>query len=327
MEDQGATDAIQVAALVQEFFSNQSLKILPQEPFGDAVGQFVSKDDKHAMEVFVIDALSTQVNELLALDTDEKDIAGAMEELKTLAEQRYRAGFAKNRQLKTRRRMREKPEEWDSDLEGHWTAQPDVLETVEAEGPGEEPLEKGQNYPQGVSRAVRATPFSDDEDVFMEDTEPAKKGPASKRVAAAKTTRAAAAKKPASRAAPTKKAPARGRKKTTNPFMDSDEEDDVIMDDDEDEEEEEPVKPAPKRTAPTRAAPRRAAQPKAKATNTRATKSKQTTLNFTQSQRPGDATKGGTQNTALEISDDEIEEDDDAFESMPQPPTTRSRRR
>lgn len=47
------SDAVKVESLVQDFLSAQSLKVLPQGPFGDAVTQFVTKDDKHAMELFV----------------------------------------------------------------------------------------------------------------------------------------------------------------------------------------------------------------------------------------------------------------------------------
>jgi double-strand break repair protein MRE11 len=42
-------DNVKVEKLVQEFLTAQSLKILPKAPFGDAVTQFVDKDDKHAM--------------------------------------------------------------------------------------------------------------------------------------------------------------------------------------------------------------------------------------------------------------------------------------
>ncbi|BAE59013.1 unnamed protein product [Aspergillus oryzae RIB40] len=45
-------DTVKVEQLVREFLSAQSLSILPQNSFGDAVAQFIDKDDKHAMEIW-----------------------------------------------------------------------------------------------------------------------------------------------------------------------------------------------------------------------------------------------------------------------------------
>ena len=53
-------DSIKVDKLVKEFLTAQTLTILPQNSFGDAVSQFVDKDDKHAMEIFVKQSLTTQ---------------------------------------------------------------------------------------------------------------------------------------------------------------------------------------------------------------------------------------------------------------------------
>ena len=139
-------------------------------------------------------------------------------------------------------------------------------------------------------RARNRAAGDEDEDVDMDAPAAPARAPA-RRAAAAKPKAA-----PAKKAAP-KKPPAKGRKK--GPFEDSeedDQDDDAFVDDDE------PPAPAPKRAAPKRA-PARA---------------KQSTLNFTQSQRPKRAAQKVT-----EISDDEISEDD-AFESVP---TTRSSRR
>jgi double-strand break repair protein MRE11 len=46
-------DNIRVEKLVHEFLAAQSLKVLPQGPFGDAVKQFVDKDDKLFLNEFV----------------------------------------------------------------------------------------------------------------------------------------------------------------------------------------------------------------------------------------------------------------------------------
>ncbi|KAN0072784.1 meiotic recombination protein [Elaphomyces granulatus] len=65
-----ALDTVRVEQLVRDFLAAQSLTILPQNSFGDAVSQFVDKDDKHAMEMFVNESLENQAQHLLALDYD-----------------------------------------------------------------------------------------------------------------------------------------------------------------------------------------------------------------------------------------------------------------
>ncbi|AEO71021.1 uncharacterized protein THITE_2122946 [Thermothielavioides terrestris NRRL 8126] len=302
-ENLGSMDTIKVDTLVQEFFAQQSLKILPQAQFGDAVNQFVSKDDKHAIEMFVMDSLSAQVKGLLQLDSDKitEGLDSHIEEFRKVMEQNFISGQQKQAQRK--RRFKERPEHWDSDLDGHWTAQADAIEEV----PG--------SPDPAISRPGRARPTSgvasNDEDGELFGEEPAAGAAAPRRTATAATgtsKRAASAQKtaaPARKAAAPKKAPARGRRKV-NPFHDSDdeeEEEDVIMEDDDAEPEPPARAPPPKPTRETRARG--------------PAKTRQTTLNFSQSQKPKAA------QNAIEISDDEIS-DDDAFESMPQ---TRSRRR
>jgi double-strand break repair protein MRE11 len=293
-------DTVKVDTLVQEFFAQQSLKILPQAAFGDAVNQFVSKDDKHAVEMFVIDSLSTQVKGLLQLDDDKvtEGLDAHIEDFRKVMEKSFVSGQQK--QARRKKRFKEKPAGWDSDLDGHWTAQPQAIEEVPA---SPEPANGGQ----GRAGPTSGVTFTDDEDGLFVDEEPSvQEAPAKRGAATSRTTKKAApAKKaaaPAKKAAAAKKAPARGRKKA-NPFQDSEDEEDedVIMEDDDVEPE------PPARVPPTRSTRSRGA----------AAKTRQTTLNFSQSQRPKASQK------AIEISDDEISEDD-AFESMP---ATRSRRR
>jgi len=284
-------DTIGVETLVQEFFAQQSLKILPQGAFGDAVNQFVTKDDKHAVEVFVMESLTSQVKELLHLDEDkiQEGLDAHIEEFRKVMEKNFVTG--QERQAQRKRRMRPQPDDWDSDKDGHWTAQPGVLEDAPS---SPEAPDQGRTLPtSGVL-------FSDDEDneMVIDDAptkKPIRKAPAPKVTAkkAPAPKKAPAAKK----AAPAKKAPARGRKKA-NPFIDSDEEEDVIMVDDNDE---------PTVSQAPRSQPARATRASAR------TNMKQTTLNFSQAR---------TSQKAIEISDDEIS--DDAFESMP---TKRNRRR
>lgn len=248
-------DSMKVESLVQEFLSAQSLRVLPQGPFGDAVTQFVAKDDKHAMELFVSEHLTGQVRQMLGLESDDEDLNSAMEIYRNRIE-REQASEPRTTQNERKRILKPKPTAWDSDFDGNWEDEPDAWTYEDA------------------SMAVQ------------EDEEPAKPKRA-----------------PRAKAAP-KKAPVRRGKKAVES-----EEEDVVMESDEPapppKTRRAPAKPkaAPKTTAKTAKAP---AKPAARATRTRQTK-----LDFSQSQ------------AAVEISDDEISEDD-AFEPAP---TTRSRRR
>lgn len=86
-------DTVQVEKLVKEFLNAQSLSILPQNSFGDAVTQFVDKDDKHAMETFVKESLESQQKHLMqAYDVDVDDMSDAMEDWKGQLEGVFAAG-------------------------------------------------------------------------------------------------------------------------------------------------------------------------------------------------------------------------------------------
>jgi len=280
LEDLGA-ETVKVERLVQEYLAAQSLKILPQAPFGDAVNQFVTKDDKHAMESFVDESLAGQVKQMLDLDSDEEDLENAMEIYKAKIEQQFQAGGYQAK----KRILLPKPEDWDSDLDGHWDQQPGSW------------VDDTSN---SLSRR-RTQRSTNDDDAMVDDIEQVMSVPAQKTTGRGKTTAAKSRAIPAaSKKDPPKKAPVRrGRK--AQPFEEESEED-VIMDDDT------PVTapaPPPKRSQPARS-----------------TRARQTTLNFTQSQRPSQRTSQRPTQQILEISDDEIS-DDDAFEPEP----TRSRRR
>jgi double-strand break repair protein MRE11 len=88
-----ALDAVKVEELVREFLTAQSLTILPQNSFGDSVSQFVDKDDRHAMEVFVDESLTLQVKHLLSAEqNDPDDVLEAMEEYRVKLESLFAAG-------------------------------------------------------------------------------------------------------------------------------------------------------------------------------------------------------------------------------------------
>ncbi|OJD22521.1 DNA repair protein (mre11) [Blastomyces percursus] len=131
-------DTIKVERLVREFLTAQSLTILPQNSFGDAVSQFVDKDDKHAMEMFVNESLESQIKHLLALDQEQDDGEidygdGEGRSIIQAAMDKYRAQledmFAKGSQRRTRgrRRFKPKPDGWDSEFDGPWEDQPGAL--------------------------------------------------------------------------------------------------------------------------------------------------------------------------------------------------------
>jgi double-strand break repair protein MRE11 len=259
-------DNIRVEKLVHEFLAAQSLKVLPQAPFGDAVKQFVDKDDKHAMDAFVTESLSTQVNEIMAENAEEVDLDPIMERIRARQEAQFAAGILKR--PKTKGKLKPRPHGWDSDLDGEWEDQPGAFEFID-----EENGEDGASAP-AAGRGNNTALLSDD-DASVISTKIGSKAAALKKAPAKKA--------PAKPRAPVKakapaKAPARGRKKVVEPSDDEDEDEDVVMLD----EEPVPVKSQPKRAA--------------------ATKSRQTQLNFTQSQAK---TQTARELSDDEISDDD----------------------
>ncbi|KKF92503.1 Double-strand break repair protein mus-23 [Ceratocystis platani] len=293
---------VKVDVLVQEFLQAQSLKILPQAPFGDAVNQFVSKDDKHAMEHFVSESLSGQVQQMLALDSDDDDLDAAMQSYRAQLDEKFAAGAWSI--SGTRRRIREKPRGWDSDLEGHWEDQP------EAQMAPDEAMESENEQPAPATlRGKRRTA-------------------APARTAAAKTSAR-------------KTAAPRGRatKQVVIP-----EDDEVMDDlDDEPAPEPAPTRTGRGRraaatvvpTARPRGAGSRAAAASSSSTSTttrRTATTRQSTLSFSQGQTTSSRAATKKSREVMEISDDDVEDDDDEDEDdedgfEPPPTATRSRRR
>lgn len=319
-------DSVKVDKLVKEFLTAQSLTILPQNRFSDAVSQFVEKDDKHAMDEFLQESLKFQRSSLLETgdgerEQDEQDIpdddvlAENMENNRIRQEEAHARGELKRRRKKGT--IRPKPDAWDSDEDGPWEESAMSI-MVEDEEQG------------------KAAEDDDDGGSIASGTRPARgrgsRGGRGGKTAAGTTRRPAAAAKKAPAA---KSTAGRGKKKPVS--EDEDEDEDVIMLDDDDEEDEsqglfvsQNTQPASSRSRTQRSASP-AKKPAPKATRGRggtaaaSTRGKQTQLSFGSSQATGSARANGTGRAAaskpapsrrLQPSDDEIS-DDDAFEPPP----------
>lgn len=264
MED--GTDLVKVESLVQDFLSAQSLKVLPQGPLGEAVNQFVTKDDKHAMELFVSEHLSGQVRQMLGLESDDEDLNSAMEIYRKRMELQLQSG-ARRAGAERQRVLKPQPAHWDPDFDGNWEDAPDAWTY------SEEPASAASR------RSGGNTAFLDDED---EDSQPV----------APKRTTSRATKAAPKKAAPKKAATTRGRGKNAA-VQDSDDED-VVMDSDEEE------APPPKTTR--RAAAKPKAAPKKTAATRASGRTKQTTLTFSQK---GNTQDNSLEISDDEISDDD----------------------
>ncbi|KAJ5488525.1 Double-strand break repair protein mus-23 [Penicillium diatomitis] len=347
-----ALDTVKVDQLVREYLASQSLSILPQNSFGDAVAQFIDKDDKHAMEMFVNESLEGQVKHLMSLGRDEdvvddeerahESLVSAMEKYRTQMEDMFNKGVKKRSRGK--KRFKPKPDGWDTEFDGEWEDQPGALIHSDNEGgdPAQEEAAEDGSAPARRNASTTATV----------STRGRGRGRGGR--GAASTSRTTAGK--------TVTAKGRGRAKK----VPSEPEDDVIMlDDDDDEEAHEPnahglseedddsqslfVKqssaPAAaqrgRRATASTATGRKgrvAASPAPSSTTfgatmtrrgaTRGGKSTQTTLDFVGSQAPSERSSRAarsTRNLSI-ISDgvDDDDDDDDAFEPMS---TSTSRKR
>ena len=127
-------DTVAVEKLVREYLAAQSLTILPQNYFGDAVSQYIDKDDKHAMEMFVNESLANQIKHLLELDRNDDDeeqdeeerLADAMERYRSQLEEMFAKGQIK-RSKGGKNRFKPRPDGWDSEFDGAWEDQPGAL--------------------------------------------------------------------------------------------------------------------------------------------------------------------------------------------------------
>ncbi|GIK05737.1 meiotic recombination [Aspergillus viridinutans] len=159
MSQLSTLDTVKVEQLVREFLAAQSLTILPQNSFGDAVAQFIDKDDKHAMEMFVNESLEGQVKHLMSLDRegddmDEEELAQssiqkAMDKYRTQMEEMFSRGI-KKRSTRGKKRFKPKPDGWDTEFDGEWEDQPGALihSDNECGDPNEEEAAEDGTEPQ-----------------------------------------------------------------------------------------------------------------------------------------------------------------------------------
>ncbi|KIW33966.1 DNA repair protein (mre11) [Cladophialophora immunda] len=333
-------EAIKVENLVREFLQAQSLTILPQNCFGEAVSQYVDKDDRHAMELFVNKSLADQIKHLVRLQTDandaddnDEDLAIQIQEQRAKMEEMFVKGELKMPRNKTR--YKPQPASWDSDADGPWEENPEALllgsEDLESRH-GEEDEDGEDGTPAPVTTAARGRGRGRGGRAGSSATTTTRKTTAAAKKSAAKTTTS------------------RARKRAVSDDEESEEEhDDVIMQD-EDEEVDSQAMFVPEKSKTTTASTRaRNTTPAASTTTTRggartkptsfasstpatkkpparaaASRQKQSTLSFTTSQNSilgNGRSIGASRSQSYEQIDDD--DDDDAFE--PAPPTRKRR--
>ena len=287
-----ALDSVKVEKLVREFLTAQSLAILPQNSFGDAVTQFVDKDDKHAMELFVTDSLKSQVQHLLTLNgEDEEDLQDEFSTHKSRMEELFAAGALKrSRNIK----LKPKPAEWDSEIEGSW-----------ADDPG------AREYSSGFEDG------SDENGSVAPEPAPATRG----RGKQAGATRAAAAKKTtaAAKHSTTTNKSVRGRKKQV---VEDDDEDDVVMNDTDDQDNSQLYPLFVQQ--PRRGAAKAAAKPAPAPTKRQPARKAAASVSQATSRGTGVQGRQATQDISDDIEDDD--DDDDAFEPAPAALKAKNRR-
>ena len=224
-------DTVKVEQLVRDFLSAQSLSILPQNSFGDAVSQFIDKDDKHAMEMFVTESLDSQMKHLLSLDRDDDNemndeeklqssLQNAMERYRTQMEDMFSKGIKKR--TRGKKRFKPKPDGWDTEFDGVWEDQPGALIHSDNEGgdPNEdEAAEDGATAGKGRAPATRGRG----------------RGRGGRTAATTASTRKTAGSTTAKRGTSSTAAKGRRRKAASDDEDDDDEEEDVIMIDDDDD--------------------------------------------------------------------------------------------
>lgn len=101
LEEFGSIENIKVESLVKEFLDKATLEILPQNGLGDAVGQFVDKDDRHAVETFVEESLKAYLTKMREYeDLNEEKITDIVTEHKSYLEEMFAKGQVKIKKVR-----------------------------------------------------------------------------------------------------------------------------------------------------------------------------------------------------------------------------------
>jgi double-strand break repair protein MRE11 len=96
----GDIDNIKVEALVREFLDKATMEVLPSNGLGDAVGQYVEKDDRHALESFVDDSLKSHLEKIRGMDDlNEETLADLVQEHQSYLEEQFAKGLIKTRRV------------------------------------------------------------------------------------------------------------------------------------------------------------------------------------------------------------------------------------
>jgi double-strand break repair protein MRE11 len=307
-------DAVKVDELVREFLTAQSLQVLPQNSFGDSVNQFVDKDDRHAVELFVNEALTGQVKHLLSKeDIERTDVTEAMEEYREERERLFTEG--RERIWKKGRKFKPRPDGYDSEVDGPWEDQPGAIILDENAQDDDVSIAVAESPPLSATTSTRGR-----------RGRRGGRGAAGTKATAKTTT--AVGRKPGT---------GRGRKKVVSEDEEEDESDHNMKLDNDDESESQLFVSSKSRHAPAHATAGASSKAKATTATSRAapatvTAKRQTKLDFSQPQpssRPSRAAATPANRKAVIVigSDDDIEDsDDDAFEDVPPVRSARGRR-
>ena len=161
-EGKGNAETVDISRLVQDYLSSQSLTILPQNSFGDAVSQYVDKDDKHAMDLFINDSLVKQIRHLADMNADEEEedeaetMLSQFDRYKAQMEQMFASGQLKNRRGGTLR-YKPKPDYWDDERDGNWEDEPAamIIEEQPQDDDSEEDTPQPSTRGRGRGRGAR----------------------------------------------------------------------------------------------------------------------------------------------------------------------------
>lgn len=324
-------DSKGVQKLVEAHLTAQALTMLPRNLFGDAVIQYIDKNDKKALEHFVDDSLKLQVSSLKEEGADESDdarearVERRMKEIQAEQEKRFEKGEIRARKSAATNLL-PRPPGWDSDMEGHWADNAAAVAVDDAAADEDNAAWSDDDAASVAASAATAGGRA------AARKAPAKKAPAKR----APVARAPAKKAPSKKAPATKTTTTRGRRA---PIEEDDDDDDVIMLDNGDDSGGLFVSQA--ETPPTRAQSTRQA-----ASHTNGLKSptpsrstsrtngagprvlQQSRLAFGSqaNERAGGRSTQSRAPVPQELSDDEID-DDDAFEPISKAPVRTARRR